>query len=911
MSQKSLRIKLTWKIIVPLMIGMILICSVAIVPLYNEYPIWIDNYINDIHDDQGKAMIDVSLYLVKSESLNIIQHSANLMIIARALMNSYFGNSLAIKTQNYSPGLNYVSGIAIAENKAKLSCWNNITNTSYCQALWFTSPSDDNTANLNKTSLLNLNSSAVFDSFLRPMAVIGYKLNPLFGDVFIGFENDGLYYLNPAGNYSFLANASKNSLCSSPTYQYDPRCTLWFEETKSKSFETRNSVVLTDLNLDINSLSQSACVGIWSDSDDFILSSCLKFYLNSFRKRLWGVNVGKGSYIYVLDASGEVIVYSKSTWTSANPPSIFELEFGKNADSISAEVRYYRDHILPIFQKNKTELAYYYKNGDKMLISVAPIKIQLGLNSELTPWASVGIVIKESDTTKKLDKLKDDFYYLMYGEIAIFAVLIVFFGIWCYFLTKFLSAAVTKPVEKLSCILKRLFKKDLGVDIMEEYEPGPPEIGSLYEIFEKLRIVLKMQDSIKFNDETAGMINYAQALNLFRDFRNKKAMELCHRELGNIHFQNKRYPEAALNYYSSYRLSKNIEGISELEKARIKIQTAKSMLFAGTKKEEAIEMFNEAIDFYKSQSYKNIEIILCLLDKIESLFAVSQIPVSDIDEVEKLLQEWIPLSMQSILQQKYLYFRAFQYEMQEDLKTASRLYMICIEGFIDFDPNIRKKTLERLIGIFEKNSLPCYELKILWKNLNEISKDIALIIDTKICNLEVQNNILWLIEAVFNKNDRLSIIDFDEAIQIHFNLTQKIPKNIRFSIIDLINQSGKSVLYDGINAGINQICALDIKNSALLPSPNIQQKWVIAICGSGDKGSEIRQDFLSKKVNELGINLVIVYINYDPNQANELGLLINSSPRGVVISVYSDDDIRSAVQKTAAFMCPSKCVFNN
>ncbi|CAG9310661.1 unnamed protein product [Blepharisma stoltei] len=913
MSNTGLTRKLTWGILVPLVAGMVLITIIASVPLYIQYPTWIDNYINHMINDQGNAMLNVSSFVGKTGSSNVVQYAANLMIIANILMEEYLVQDILSVKNDFNYEDNYVSGVGFDEGNMTVPGLIEKTNMSYYAAMWYLNPDIKNSSLLPPESYRNLKSSAVFDSFLRPMAQLGDEASPYFGDVYIGYDIDGFFYTNPTYYRGYFLNYSEMN-CSynqgSPA-QFDPRCRPWYAQTKTSTSPNNPSIVLTEPYQSISNfnLGQSACTGLWYGNQTYILTACIDYSLTSAENHLLNVSVGGSTYSYALAADGRVIIHPKLNRTSNVVPPITQLEFGNNPDQ--DEVNYYNEHILPYFKQVRTIKTYYYKNGEKMMIAISPILIKQDIEEHQTHWASIGIVMNQKEMTKDVEGLKEDCNILLYVEYGIFGSIELIIAVLCYYLTKNIARTIVAPIDKLSEILDKLIKHDLGLDIMEQYEPGPPEINALYEVFDKLRVVLKLHDPSQFKHETNAMMNYAQALNLFSKFRNKKAMELCYRELGNIHFRSERYQDAALSYYNSYRIAKQIEGFPEQEMVKRKTQTAKAMMIAGVRKEEAMEMFHEAIDFYQNSSKDSVDVILCLLEKIEGLFAIGENTEFVLDETEKLLKARFSVSYQDILQQRYLFFRALQYETQEDYQTASRLYVLCLENFMEFDPMIRKKSIERLIEIFEMKNLPVADLVVLKEEMENKSKDIALIVDTKFDGKEFHHLILWLISSVVDTKDRLSIINFDDEFHILFNLTKKPAKQIEFPTLDLMNQGGKSVLYDGINAGIEQLYSFRSENTTFLGQEDIRHKWIIAICNSDDIGSQISFAEISKKIRDSGARLIIFYINSDPSPHSQLESLKNYSIRGIFLSAYSQTEIRRAFQRIAAIICPFKLFLVN
>lgn len=65
---------------------------------------------------------------------------------------------------------------------------------------------------------------------------------------------------------------------------------------------------------------------------------------------------------------------------------------------------------------------------------------------------------------------------------------------------------------------------------------------------------------LKRENDSIALINYAEALKLYRDMDNKKAMGTILFNMGSIHLKNKRFQEAIISYKDS------IESIGFLQK---------------------------------------------------------------------------------------------------------------------------------------------------------------------------------------------------------------------------------------------------------------------------------------------------------------------------------------------------------
>ena len=94
-----------------------------------------------------------------------------------------------------------------------------------------------------------------------------------------------------------------------------------------------------------------------------------------------------------------------------------------------------------------------------------------------------------------------------------------------------------------------MMKGDLMLDIQPRVKSCSAEITQLYQVFSKLKIVLRFgEESFFTGNDAEALMNFSQALKLFEEFQNMTGMGICWNNIGNIHLKAARYEEAVKCY---------------------------------------------------------------------------------------------------------------------------------------------------------------------------------------------------------------------------------------------------------------------------------------------------------------------------------------------------------------------------
>lgn len=230
------------------------------------------------------------------------------------------------------------------------------------------------------------------------------------------------------------------------------------------------------------------------------------------------------------------------------------------------------------------------------------------------------------------------------------------------------------------------------------------------------------------------MINYCQALNLFKEIGNENGVGICSNNIGNIHLKNKRYIEAIERYEISLeiinseineymnqnqdnfspRIMLSDENFRKTIKSRADraSQLAKAMLrkFQSKKISNINESTSEEIEKIitllnsANENYHELTLLISkiILNKIDiSLAYLLKLDISssknNIEEAEALLKDFkkkelsLSLIPKEVLVQKILVQKGLIEKEIGNMKKAAEYFTESIETIQEYDPATKKQ----------------------------------------------------------------------------------------------------------------------------------------------------------------------------------------------------------------------------
>lgn len=856
--------RITVWILIPMVVGIVLLELLSALYFQSFYISQVDKYRDHIVSTHKTALATITLLLSESISSGVLQPSVNFMVIAGDLIEQNLVNqSLEVKS-SFTGEKNYVNSILFDNFTVVPQGFDPLTNNSYQCADWYLNPLDVFPENLPAASQSNLYYSAVYDSFLMSIARLPNINNTLLNGVYLGWNNDGMFYINPTSYLGFDLNPERFKNCEfvKDFPHFDSRCRPWFDQTLNAP--DRHAVVLTDPYIYTNDVvGETACKGTWEDNY-MIVAVCTDLKLSQIADMLHFKEVHSKEYVYILSTNYQVIYHQGSTNITH---SIQYIEFGNDTN----EAEKFNKTVLAKFSENTSSISKFTRNGSDFIIAIAPIFVKNDVDDGKFHWASVAVVAKENDIIEKMNSLQSDTkkMFLIEGLVFLAFSLIVIYFFW--YLTNALAKSIVAPLDTLNHVLKRLMQQDFAIDITEETSKMSRDLSTLYKVFDKLRVIMKFKDKKYFSNDANALINYSQALKLFDDFGNLAKSKMCMLEIGKIHAKNSRFAEAATFMYNALQIPDD----SYADDLSLKVYTAKLLLQESIKVYEAKCMFEEAIFSY-SEHKDYVNLAFALIDYASGLISNGEYPLYLLSSAKSLIHKIPSEELQEILLQRILFYTGLINYTRGLKKKAFQMFADAVTDFQYFDLEIRKKS-----RIFLR------EVGIDIEEIKESPSDFSFVIQDKY--LQLSKIVVARLKDHVDEKDRMAVSTFGKSIKSVQNLTCDFEGNYERN---KINDKGR--LIDGVFRGIKYLKAQSNYERA---------QWVIVFTDGNDEKSECGIEKLMKNIEKSNARIVVLMFG---EKSSKVVKIMESAQKTVIFDFSEDLKERNIWNEIIAVLLPNR-----
>mmetsp|Transcript_28776 Transcript_28776/g.51199 ORF Transcript_28776/g.51199 Transcript_28776/m.51199 type:complete len:861 (+) Transcript_28776:25-2607(+) len=856
----NLRLKINLNTLLPLTIGVLIVVSLAIVPIYIGYPDMIDKMIDEMTDDQQMILQTISNQQAYAIS-NIIYPGIQYVLVFGQLIEDYYSGFLRIKSNFTGEGVS-VNLVRLTLGQEVPSDYDPETNRTNKTTMWFDSPYNTTEEQLDETSAQNLFVTKIMTFVMRPYKVLGD-----FAEVYMAYEHDGMLNYAPAQPKPAYLNFSMPG-CSYIEGEYDyyePRCRNWYIETKNNT--ARQDVTISDpyVFAGLGFLGLTICRALWFN-DELVMEVCIGYSIEQVTSFFTNLEPEQ-TYNYMLNNNLKVIIHPNLNSTAEDSTyTIQDLEF---TDEIEEEIEDFNEKVLPLFKDGKQHLTSYMKNEEDMIAAISTVSNRLSIYGEEQIINTITIVGSKETLQKEIKKLSDDVYSILLAELVIyfsFVAVIILFG-WLF--SRSIVENITEPLETLALLIERLINNELDLKVLPP-EPCAEDIKAVYHALEELRYVLMFtSENVAEAGGTRALLAYSAACNLFERVGNLKGRAVSIYCISRLHFQAGRYKEAIHSIRESIHLAKQLEEKSS--DAQLKhfykswwekrtLQMIKIMLVIG--EESNPDILDDAIFYLKAArsgqtlsdpTMAQVNVQHALACNLQGNMEEAKLYLVD---AEKLMAKFD--APDSLLDFKS-YTEGLYYEACGKYKSAATIFTQILERSPKLNPRIKGLCIKHIHQIFKSKGLNSVYLTDHYAGLAK-AKDVVMLMDYSL-SMEgprisrVIKGFLHIFDKAIVPEDRVSFIVFNTFPQVIFDLTYKGKNSafLRTSIELCKHPFGRTGFFDGLKTALDAFKPADdtaphsLELDCILPGPVVQRdKWVVAFVNGDDNKSTTKFNSVRK-----------------------------------------------------------------
>jgi tetratricopeptide (TPR) repeat protein len=381
-------------------------------------------------------------------------------------------------------------------------------------------------------------------------------------NLYVGFEQAGFFRTFPyrdLSSYNSLNRVCEAGLQRGQLMQwYDPRCRPWYGLAANHTNDPASANY--DLHLTQGYLSSSglglllaSAAPIRNASSSQLLGVvAVEMPLDSLEASLARDKTLSNGYMYVYDRrDGNVLMHSSTTFKpkrTAGPQSLLDFEFGSSSSSDAVS---FANSYLSLMNSGKNGGGSFMRAGKEWLIRFQATSMQ-----NLTAVT----VVPMSDVDAISDDVADQLWSLSTVRIVVLCVTGFVFLVLTIVVVHCASRKIVIPLVALQQHMERIAGGDYSSEIEHQQISRhsmnksvlPAEIQRLLDTFDGLTVALRLGNEQYLSGNLAvAFANYTKAAALFEKMGNVRGTGVCANNLGNIHYAQKQYEEAAACYRKS------------------------------------------------------------------------------------------------------------------------------------------------------------------------------------------------------------------------------------------------------------------------------------------------------------------------------------------------------------------------
>jgi hypothetical protein len=849
MSDMSLKLRFGIYFGVPHTVGSLLMILSVYAVLYVCYFDLKDELIRELLDNKLENFILTSDY-TGMQSVQLLKVNGQTMMIIADIIRKYQGDKEIFKKNISSEKL--LNGVEFEKDHQK-----------YTELpIWYLNNKTETELQLEGDGLEDLNMSKAIRSVLE-----AYKDTRTYLKYYVGYSS-GFYFTQPS-NYSctFFTNDKyypENDPCGP---YFNVSCTDWYKQTM-KSNESYPIMLYPIFNNCKDETEQLVCKKFTKEGySDCVV--CIRF--NTFDTlQIRFENFYLKDIANIVDLDGTVIYRYDS---EAGSKSLLEYEFGDDPESNFAYE--FEDRIVKLFEEKVQHIDRYTLNNlsTRVIRSYPMIIDEIPHIYTLTMIVSEGIIM---DHLQGADRFFDNLLYfqgVIYIYIVIMCHIITF--IITFNMANFLTSQYYDLIQKLEDMKQGNIMKFENV---REYSCR--EINELYDVFNSLAVVYRLNDDREFESLMNAIHLYKRARVLFSTVENDLALYHTHYHLGFAYMLIPNYSKAASAFESCLNLS-NIK----LYDKKIMYRVCVGLIISYTKlrdTDKAMTILRLIYDRLESErldkEIRRFLLVECYF-KIKNMF-----PIQDILEIIKADKK----DLDEISLQIYYYYKAkfkiTQGMQKSALKSLVKNIVIAIQNKVQkFDPVCRRKALKLMTFIYQSNGLdPLWPEQYL-QSISPSRFNIILFSTLSNSMSHVLTDFMQGIRYHLRTNDMLTLLINSRTMY------KTLPYKANIEYLDLYEDNNYTALYDGI-AHSTRFLSLKVRDIS---------NWVIILSDKMEKGSSKSLCVLEKFGDKRAVNYIII----SAHEIYGCSSFLQNSPRNMTLSDLDNINIPEIIYWMFCMRC--------
>lgn len=728
---------------------------------------------------------------------------------------------------------------------------------------------------LNRVAYSHFYQSSWLKSVLSPFTRVKYsRNNSLYVDYYMGYYS-GLSYLYPIRYQGYFTNydckspsdiCSKNRECT----HYEVQCRYWYNQTLINGVSKRPSLLVPcQYN---NLIFQESCMSIWDSSDTIEIGSmCIEVNTDPFYDytknfiHIVGNSVRVSAYVLNFD---QTVIYhpdiKQYNQTYYFTKKITDVEYPSEIESSRAQK--FQTHMknsldsLKKYPNHRETFDYVSYDNKSMTLTLLPLEKGRGTYQYVLCLSMEYDALTQEITNLEANIQKELLYEMLLSGLILSFILMVFMKINHNIIKIFMN-----PFYDLADKLRRI-EHDSSVSFMNDQYNSSYEIHKLYEVFEKFKTIILLQDINNFRSFEDAINIYTHALKLFEGVNNTKGIYYCCYHLGLLYVQSYKYTKAAVMLDRSVKLSTNQDiRCNSLYNVTAGLITA----YLATDLQSLVHMLLADIHSCIPES----ELVRYLL--LECDYRISQ--GYPIHNFLSILKDHIHDPINEFYKQKYFYYKGIMYKYNSNYKQSLKCMHKALTSSPYFDPHLRISILQHFQEIYE-----IYSMNINWVNnyilaCNKKNLDVVIISALSYHSYDMYIELVNKMLEYREIEDRYSFIACNE-LSVIFELNGENNESIKYKFSDKEN----CVLYDSI-ADALRIFQYSSKEA---------DKWVIILNTKIEKGSTHSISNLLNIYSEMSIN----YLIFSNSEIYGIDILFDSSVRNMYYTEISEKNISEGIR---------------